>query len=99
MRQQLPLTNCPEGANGAKAVMPVGLARGSEACVADAGQNGGHGRAVCQANATAWCVLAGAVLRRCHWLETRKVQNRAKAVMLGAWPWARSALLRARRTA
>ena len=80
-------------------MMHGGLACGSVACVADAGQNGGHGRAVCQANATAWCVLAGAVPCRCHWLETRKLQNRAKAVMLGAWPWARSALLRAKRTA
>ena len=67
LRQQLPLTNCPERSNRAKAVMPVGLACGSVACVADAGQNGGHGRAVCQANATAWCILARVVLHRCHW--------------------------------
>ena len=53
LRQQLPLTNCPEGANGAKAVNHGGLACGSVACVADAGQNGGHDRAVCQGNATA----------------------------------------------
>ena len=53
LRQQLPLTNCPEGANGAKAVMHGGLACGSVACEAEAGQNGGHDRAVCQGNATA----------------------------------------------